>query len=303
MATSLQTIAKFTANNILVLPQALDNFTEVTCLMRDGNNAIFYKELKEDLLNVEFYCNTPCFIYAEQGKERITSSDENVIIINAETITFLPYGINLHSDYVKTSQHFKAFLIFLDENIIRDFFADQVSTYKNKPSTQNSPLNFKEKPVLKHYFQSLKLYDREQFSSRGLLKSKILEFLNLLALTNPEIDLRSVVSQHRPRSAKRNVKRLLQNPEHLKLNISDLARLSGRSLSSFNRDFRATYSMPPKQWLKKQRLAYAEKLLREKNQTITEIAFDIGYENVSHFIKSYKDFYGMTPKEYRHFIT
>ncbi|WP_085908915.1 AraC family transcriptional regulator [Kiloniella majae] len=303
MVNPSQTIAKFTTKNILVLPQALDSFVEASCLMKDGNNAVYYKGLKEDLVNVEFYCNTPCFIYAEQGKERITSSDGNIVTINADTITFLPYGINLHSDYVRTSGQLKAFLIFLDENVVKDFFADQIIRNRNKQKNEVNFLNLKSNIAFKHYFQSLRLFNEQKLSSKGLLKSKLLEFLNLLALSNPEINLPSLIAQQRPRSAKRNVKRLLQNPEYLKLSISDLARLSGRSLSSFNRDFRASYNMPPKQWLKKQRLSYAEKLLRKQNQTITEIALDIGYENVSHFIKSYKESYGMTPKEYRRFIT
>ncbi|WP_366941193.1 helix-turn-helix transcriptional regulator [uncultured Kiloniella sp.] len=176
-------------------------------------------------------------------------------------------------------------------------------TAPNKINQERKLLNVKSNTLLDHYFQSLKILKTQPLTSKGLLRSKLLEFLHLLTLTTPEVDVSSLIAQQGPRSEKRNVRRLLQKPSHLKLNIGDLARLSGRSLSSFNRDFRATYNMPPKQWLKKQRLTYAEKLLRKEDLTITEIAFDIGYENVSHFIKSFKESYGMTPKEYRLFIT
>ena len=291
-----------TQQDILVLPQALHSFPEATCLMEYRKSAIFYKDLKRDLLDVEFYCNSPCFIYAEQGKEKITSSEEDAIIINAGTITFLPYGRNLHSDYVRTSGQLKAFLLFLDEDVIKDFIADHNHKTKNKTKYENKFLNVNSNTLLDQYFQSLKIFETQRFTSKGLLKSKLLEFLHLLTLSNPEVDFASLIGLQKSRSEKRNVRRLLQKPSHLKLNIADLARLSGRSLSSFNRDFRATYNMPPKQWLKKRRLSYAEKLLRRKDLTITEIAFDIGYENVSHFIKSFKDTYGMTPKQYQDFI-
>jgi len=33
-------------------------------------------------------------------------------------------------------------------------------------------------------------------------------------------------------------------------------------------------------------------------KNVTEVAYDLGYENISHFIKLFKDKFGMTPKKY-----
>ena len=82
------------------------------------------------------------------------------------------------------------------------------------------------------------------------------------------------------------------------LTVTDLAALSGRSVTSFNRDFKKTYSTTPKRWLLDQRLEYANTLLEQTDQTVTDIALQIGYENVSHFIKAFKDKYGATPKQF-----
>jgi AraC-like DNA-binding protein len=33
--------------------------------------------------------------------------------------------------------------------------------------------------------------------------------------------------------------------------------------------------------------------------SVTEAAFDLGYENISYFISLFKDRYGVTPKQYK----
>jgi len=80
------------------------------------------------------------------------------------------------------------------------------------------------------------------------------------------------------------------------LTVADFASLSGRSLSSFNRDFKRKYGKPPKQWLIENRMIKAAQLL-ENGSSVTNCALDVGYSNTSHFIKSYKSMHGKTPSE------
>lgn len=47
------------------------------------------------------------------------------------------------------------------------------------------------------------------------------------------------------------------------------------------------------------RLKYAEKLIKNTEKSITEICFDAGYGNFSHFSRSFKKQYGLSPREYR----
>lgn len=47
------------------------------------------------------------------------------------------------------------------------------------------------------------------------------------------------------------------------------------------------------------RLKKAKTLLENKDMKISFIAFEVGYNDVSHFIQSFKKSYGLTPEEYR----
>ena len=57
-------------------------------------------------------------------------------------------------------------------------------------------------------------------------------------------------------------------------------------------------------YLNKLRLTEAARLLAEKDSaTVAEIAYSVGYSNVSYFNKLFKEEYGCTPKAFRSFAT
>lgn len=87
----------------------------------------------------------------------------------------------------------------------------------------------------------------------------------------------------------------LMNP----LSISQLARLAGRSLSSFRRDFLATYNMPPSQWIRERRLKKSKELLLTTNMTVTDICYTLGFEHIAHFSRLFKSYFGHSPTKYR----
>ena len=83
------------------------------------------------------------------------------------------------------------------------------------------------------------------------------------------------------------------------LTIEEYARLAGRSLASFKRDFKEYYRTSPGKWLKEKRLYRAKNYLVSSNKQISEIAFICGFENLSHFSRIFKDTYHMSPKAFR----
>ncbi|WP_417196560.1 alpha/beta fold hydrolase [Bizionia sp.] len=83
------------------------------------------------------------------------------------------------------------------------------------------------------------------------------------------------------------------------LKVEEFAKLCGRSLSAFKRDFKNTFNTTPSRWIKSKRLEHARVLLIESNLNINQISYDCGYRNSSHFIKSFKEKYNLPPHKYR----
>jgi len=74
--------------------------------------------------------------------------------------------------------------------------------------------------------------------------------------------------------------------------LAELARLTGRSLSTFKRDFKTTYHDTPEKWLRERRLDEAHHLISERGQKPSEVYYNVGFENFSHFSAAYKRRFG-----------
>ena len=81
------------------------------------------------------------------------------------------------------------------------------------------------------------------------------------------------------------------------INISQLAYSVNMSETNFCNSFKKVMGVTPKEYITNLKLAHAKDML--KNQNVTEVAFDLGYENISHFIELFKNRYGTTPKQYK----
>ncbi len=75
--------------------------------------------------------------------------------------------------------------------------------------------------------------------------------------------------------------------------------LSGRSLSAFKRDFENYYKDTPANYIKEQKLLKASELLYSTDFSISEISYEVGFNDISHFTKLFKLKYNSTPSQYR----
>ena len=83
------------------------------------------------------------------------------------------------------------------------------------------------------------------------------------------------------------------------ISVEELAALSHRSLTSFKKEFKRHFVMPPHRWFIRQRLMRSRLLLISTSKSISEIGVECAFPNTSHFIKLFKKDYGCTPAIYR----
>lgn len=83
-----------------------------------------------------------------------------------------------------------------------------------------------------------------------------------------------------------------------KLNVGFLSQQVGLSRVHLNRKLKEFYNMSPHDYIKVTRMKQAAILLKERKLNIAEIAYAVGFSNHAHFTVSFREFYGITPKEY-----
>ncbi|HTE27755.1 helix-turn-helix domain-containing protein [Flavitalea sp.] len=150
---------------------------------------------------------------------------------------------------------------------------------------------------LLRYIDSLKYYFNEPKKVEdNLVKIKLLELLFYLAGSNKAVLEQVLDLRERFRS---DITATVADNIMNSLSLNQLADLSGRSLSSFRRDFMAIYNMPPSQWIRQKRLEKAQELLQSTTMTITNICYTLGFENIAHFSRIFKSHFKYSPSEYR----
>lgn len=80
------------------------------------------------------------------------------------------------------------------------------------------------------------------------------------------------------------------------LAVAELARSVGMSTSSFHKHFKSVTMTTPLQYQKDLRLTEARRLLRTGASTVTEAAFEVGYESPSQFSREYARKFGAPPR-------
>jgi AraC-like DNA-binding protein len=81
--------------------------------------------------------------------------------------------------------------------------------------------------------------------------------------------------------------------------ISGLARVAKLSPFHFLRSFRAATGVTPHQWLLRARLRAAAEKLAATKTPVTEIALDVGFEDLSNFTRTFHAEFGASPRRYR----
>jgi AraC-like DNA-binding protein len=213
---------------------------------------------------------------------------------NSGEILFMPRDTYLISDFVTIGESLEMYLIFIDHDIINTFLASKISQ-KKQIFSESIVCKINPSIQIEKYFAALNSVYANFDNNKGLLNLKINEFLHLMYLSN-QTDIVATLAASEKQKKSRSLVTLMSDNYDKNLTVADFASLSGRSLSSFNRDFKRKYGKPPKQWLIENRMIKAAQLLAN-GSSVTNCAIDVGYSNTSHFIKSYKSIYGKTPSE------
>lgn len=82
------------------------------------------------------------------------------------------------------------------------------------------------------------------------------------------------------------------------LSIAEIASFTGRSISTFKRDFKKISDLSPERWLVQKRLREAKEMLQEKGRSVTDVFMEVGFKNFSHFSTAFKKQYGIAPSFY-----
>ncbi|MDF3027760.1 MAG: transcriptional regulator, AraC family [Fluviicola sp.] len=205
-------------------------------------------------------------------------------------------GIMRKNTLLKTRKHpsadgkpFKSFTIFLTEDFLRQFGLQNNIPVQER-FTGNPLYEISRESFIHGFFQSLIPYfDKPDFFTSKMAALKTEEAIELL-LRLDQFFYGFLFDFSEP--FKIDLEAFMQKNYLFNIPIIEFARLSGRSLSTFKRDFAKTFGETPERWLKQKRLAEARNLLQSTKLRPSDVYLHVGFENFSHFSNAFKNYFG-----------
>lgn len=292
-----KTIGAHCVDHTLLIPDGLFDFAEAQPIMAQRGASIFRKIIRQDMLGVEFFTNAPCLAYVVRGRETFYDFDGTETCVNAGDMLMLPRHHHMISDFTNADGPLEAWLFFFCDQVIDDYL--KATAARDRSHSVCMPSLFAGTPCLKGYVAALPHVYTGLNAPYALIKAKLLELLLLLDLHDTQKQLHRFLLNSDRTQERRNIKQLMSRHASHGLSIADYAQLSGRSVSSFQRDFKRAFGMTPGAWLRHAKLAKGRELIEGTTQSVADVAYDIGYADTSHFIKDFRRNFGETPKQMR----
>ena len=250
------------------------------CIVTAGERGTFF--LEQHLLYVVLGGS----VKLTCGRQSWTvSKNEMILLRRAQSVSYEKQGS-------EETGRFESQLFAINDELLKDFLTSQqvvIPSMTEELGTQVSPMSER----LVAYCWSLSPYfnDPSQVNP-GLLRLKVMELLYNVMDCSKNI-FRQMLQLRQP--VRTDIHRVVEENYTSPISLDELAYLSGRSLSSFKREFQDIYGEPPARWIREKRLSKAREMLRSTSLSVADVAYSLGFENPTHFSRIFKQQYGMAP--------
>lgn len=223
----------------------------------------------------------------ETNNEKLTMKPGNILLVRKHQFVRVTKS---PSD----TEHHKAILLILNEGVLRNYTLENRMDNAEK---YHGPANilFTGNALLEGFFSSLVPYTTYFKSTPSNLRdTKVKEAIQLLLAIKPALNsfLFDFSEPH-----KIDLEKFMLANFQFNVPIEHFAKLTGRSLAGFKRDFQKIFENSPRQWLQRKRLEEAYYQIKKYHKKPSAIYLDLGFESLAHFSDSFKKMFGVLPSK------
>lgn len=250
-------------------------------------------------VNAKIELRQHLFSFLLEGQKSVQYAGTQVKI-NPNEFLLLSAGNCLMSEKIAApGGRYRSMLLFFDNELLSDFFIRHPKVLEASNNNEVPFLVFKKDAFLINFIESLGvMFATQQPLSAELQKVKLEELLLYLSERYPD-----KIKQLRHSSYKADgdllIRQAITANIYNTVTVEELAFLCHMSLSTFKRRFAKIYGISPNKWLIERRMQIAAQLLKQGEYKASDVYLELGYENLSSFIQSFKQVHGVTPKQYQ----
>lgn len=243
----------------------------------------------KDDLSFEFHS----FVLIVSGEMKVVQADRSYTFGAGSMLLFPRNQISTVIKHPKDDLPYKAVVFGITLDRLKAFYTNEKPELDHPQDSSVRIL--KKNPLLKSFFSSVIPYlDLTHNLPESVAKLKLEEAIQILRFAEPGID--SVLADF-SEPGKINLVDFMEKHYQFNMPIEKFAYLTGRSLSTFIRDFKKAFQITPQRWLMIKRLELAHFHLSKKKKKAVEIYLETGFENLSHFSFAFKKHFGYSPSQ------
>jgi len=222
------------------------NPEKVKYLAGSYENCIIYKTLEMNSIQHDYYVSQHVVTLVLTGEKQMQLANGTRQIIPSGQFAYIPKDLYMIQDIIPQNSYFESWLFFFNDDICQKFLSGIPSKAQSQKkllhanSASSKLLTFSFSNNLQAYIGGLQPILGNQPLNQSLVELKILELLHLLSL---EKEGATFINQLNTLQTKerRSLTNFMEQHYTKPLKVEDYAFLTGRSLSSFLRDFKKHY--------------------------------------------------------------
>jgi AraC-like DNA-binding protein len=273
---------------MVIIPQRLVKESFVDVIHHGNGSVILAKKLDASMEQRTSYVSMHALSWIREGTQVLETPDDSVIRLTSGHWVLVKRGVYTISDLLPANGKFASLHVFFSDLFVK--WVLELLEFNGQPLVDSPFYKGKCVPIIQDQFEMI------EGLGQGADVERRLEILRLLVLVvqhglAPE-KLAGV--SHQPTS---DLLTFMHQNYSKPFTVDDYAYLSGRSTSTFRREFRTKLGTSPQQWIIQRRMEKAMELVQTGQYSVGEVSSQVGYENVSHFIGVFKRTFGQTPKQ------
>lgn len=229
-------------------------------------------------------------IWFISGETKIVQADATYFFQKGDIFLIPRNQLATIINYPKDGLPHKTVVMHLSTARLRDFYAN-LEVKPRTPGTQRI-LSYSNHPLLESCLSSLIPYFDMKELPENIASLKITEAIAILRTIDKEVD-HLLANFEEP--GKVDLVSFMEKNFMFNLPLEKFSYLTGRSLTTFKRDFGKAFQSTPQRWLTRKRLELAHYQFVEKKRRPVEVCYEVGFENLSHFSYAFKKQFGYAP--------
>ncbi len=250
-----------------------------------------------DAERIGIFSRNDYVVYVLSGKKTYTTINGEWTVSQGQTL-FLKKGAEVIRQFFDSEYCMLGF--FLTDDLIKETFSEVQGNLTLHPEgdlKHFTAARVNTDEYLEGYFHSMLTYFRsENRPPDHIMALKIKELLITIMNSDPLLAgyFKSLSQSDRP-----SIRIIMENNFCYSLKLEDYATLCHRSLSSFKREFKELFNDTPGRWIVKRRVERSAHLLINSDLSISQVGFESGFEDLSHFSRAFKTQLGVSPTDYK----